>query len=111
MSVLGKKFCPRKGISRKPERTMSRKTGTKITFHPDPIAAALVEAAADPTIHSEPRLAVLEAVGGGTELDRTQLLSRIGRTLPQRLQVVVAVKLVESLINKILHKDGPVPTL
>jgi putative heme-binding domain-containing protein len=69
---------------------------TVLTFHPDPIAAALVEAAADPTIHSEPRLAVLEAVGGAKELDRVQLLSRIGRTLPQRLQVVVAVKLAES---------------
>lgn len=69
---------------------------TVLTFHPDTIASALVEAAADPSILSEPRLAILDAVGGTKEWDRVQLLSRIGRTLPQRLQVVVALKLAES---------------
>jgi putative heme-binding domain-containing protein len=69
---------------------------TVLTFHPDAIASALVEAAADPTISNTPRLAILDAVGGIKASDRTKLLSTIGRVLPQRLQVVVAVKLAES---------------
>lgn len=69
---------------------------TLLTFHPDTIAAALIEAAADSAILSEPRLAILEAVGGVKAWDRNQLLARVGRALPQRLQVVVATKLAES---------------
>jgi hydrogenase maturation protease len=36
---------------------------------------------------------------------------QMGLSAPVEAAVEEAVKLVESLINKILHKDGPVPTL
>ena len=36
---------------------------------------------------------------------------QVGLSAPVEAAVEEAVKLVESLINKILHKDGPVPTL
>jgi putative heme-binding domain-containing protein len=69
---------------------------TLLAFHPEPILAGLVEAAADPTTPNETRLSIFDAVAGARELDRPKLLAQIGRTLPQRLQVVVAVKLAES---------------
>ncbi len=73
---------------------------TLLAFHPEPILAGLVEAAADLTVPNETRLSILDAVAGSKEIDRSKLLSQVGRTLPQRLQVVVAVKLAES-------NDGP----
>jgi putative heme-binding domain-containing protein len=67
-----------------------------LTFHPDPALASLIEAAGDLTIQNEVRLAILNAVAGNKAGDRSRLMSEIARTLPQRLQVVVAVKLAES---------------
>ena len=69
---------------------------TILTFHPQPVLSGLVEAAGDLTMQNEPRLAILDAIAGVKPADQTEVLARIGRTLPQRLQVVVAIKLAES---------------
>jgi putative heme-binding domain-containing protein len=67
-----------------------------LAFKPDATGAALIEIVADPTIEPEFRFEILANVASTKEWDRAQFVARVARTLPRRLQGLLASKLAEN---------------